>query len=437
MELSDVKANIEMEKTLLSALMIKGGVAIPQAAEILKPDDFYRPEHRLIYKALLKLSDENVPVDVLLVENQLEVQGDLKRVTHQYLFGIVPLEYSTGRVQHYAKIIKELSTLRQLIDIGNELVDEAQSERRPIDEIISTLDKKLTSAVSDGVQNMQGISESLVETYTQLRNRQNGGLPGLTTGFLSVDLTTGGLKKSDLIILAARPSMGKTALALNIAAAASKANVVAVFSLEMNKIQLMERLLSAHSQVEASRIQNGRLRDEDWEPLINALDTLSRRKLYTDDTPAISLSELKAKARRLKREHGLDLIVVDYIQLMQGSKNYQGNRVQEVSEISRGLKALARELNIPILALSQLSRSVEMRAEKKPQLSDLRESGSIEQDADIVMFLYREDYYERDTANENIAELIISKNRNGATGIVPLHFAKEYLLFHELTRRER
>ena len=252
-----------------------------------------------------------------------------------------------------------------------------------------------------------------------------------------LDKMTAGFQKGDLIILAARPSMGKTALALNIAAEAARKNTVAMFSLEMSKEQLTQRLFSSLGKIPEVNLQRGDLSEEEWTSLIDAVGWVGELKLHIDDTAALSLFDLRQRARRLKREQGLDLIVVDYIQLMQGSKEYRGNRVQEVSELSRGLKALARELDIPVVVLSQLSRAVEMRAEKKPQLSDLRESGSIEQDADIVMFLYREEYYNKESEKENLAEIIIAKNRNGATGIVPLYFAKEILQFSELTREER
>lgn len=289
-------------------------------------------------------------------------------------------------------------------------------------------------------KNIKPLSHLLVKTFEKIVHAHNnpGVIIGVPTGFYDLDKMSGGLKKSDLIILAARPSMGKTALALNIAtAAASRGKVTLIFSLEMSRTQLMQRMLSANSQIPATKIQMGLLSDDDWDNILSSVVEMGEWPLYIDDTAGISLTDLKMEARRIKREHGLDLVVVDYIQLMQGSKEYRGNRVQEVSELSRGLKALARELDVPVLALSQLSRAVEMRAEKKPQLSDLRESGSIEQDADIVMFLYRDGYYDLDDEiNRNIAELIIAKNRNGSTGKVDLYFAKEILQFSEFTRIE-
>ena len=282
---------------------------------------------------------------------------------------------------------------------------------------------------ADDTREVIAAKDLFLETISELDKETSG----LATGFYALDKKLGGLKKSDLIILAARPSMGKTALAMNMAAKVARQNTVLVFSLEMSRWQLAWRFYSADSHVNATRIQNRTLTQGEVSALVNSLEQLAELKLHFDDTSSITLTEIKMKARRIKRKFGLDLIILDYLQLVECGKRYAGNRVQEVSELSRGLKGLARELDIPILALSQLSRNVEMRAEKRPQLSDLRESGSIEQDADIVLFLYREEYYNREEPS-NIAELIIAKNRNGATGSVPLKFEREYVLFDNLTR---
>lgn len=435
MNLKDAKADIEVEKKLLSALMLKGGEAIPEAVEVLQEDDFYRPEHRLIYKALVKLGSAGTSVNILLVENELKLSGDLKRVTRHYLYDVWNQEHTTGRVPEYAKIIKELAQLRRLIEIGQELSSEAMKESATVAEILADTEKKLTEAAGTSFQKIMSAHDFAVETLEELMKKDDK-TQGIETGFLYLDATISGFKKANLIILAARPSMGKTALALNIAANVARKNFVLLFSLEMSRAELGVRFISSLAHVNSIRVQNRVFTDGEWQAVLRAGDDLSGLKMCIDDTMGITLTELKTKARKVKREHGLGLIVIDYLQLMQCDDRYKGNRVQEVSELSRGLKALARELDIPILALSQLSRNVEMRAEKKPQLSDLRESGSIEQDADLVMFLYRDEYYDRDTNRPNIAELIIAKNRNGATGVVPLKFTKEYVLFETLLKED-
>ena len=422
-------SEIELEKKLLSGLMLDGGVAVPEAARLLKPDDFYRPEHRLIFKALLELSGQGAAIDVLLVESALRKSGDLKRVTRQYLFGLLPLEYTAARVPYYSELVKENARLRRLEEIGHELADEASRDSAKSAEVLAGVEKKLLATTADDTREVIAAKDLFLETISELDKETSG----LATGFYALDKKLGGLKKSDLIILAARPSMGKTALAMNMAAKVARQNTVLVFSLEMSRWQLAWRFYSADSHVNATRIQNRTLTQGEVSALVNSLEQLAELKLHFDDTSSITLTEIKMKARRIKRKFGLDLIILDYLQLVECGKRYAGNRVQEVSELSRGLKGLARELDIPILALSQLSRNVEMRAEKRPQLSDLRESGSIEQDADIVLFLYREEYYNREEPS-NIAELIIAKNRNGATGSVPLKFEREYVLFDNLSR---
>ena len=431
-------ASLEVEKRLLSALMIDDGEVIPEISAMLKPSDFYRPEHQLIYSAILAVSDKDLTFAPLMVEKELDKRGDLAKVTRQYLYGLIDYEYTTLRAKYYADEIKRLLALRTLVELGKKLITEASDDINSPEELAAFADQKITSTVQKGVKDIEHVQPIAVRLVEEISRRQKqGGLQGISTGFRYLDRVTGGLKKSDLIILAARPSMGKTALALNIAAEAARKNTVAMFSLEMSKEQLTQRLFSSLGKIPEVNLQRGDLSEEEWTSLIDAVGWVGELKLHIDDTAALSLFDLRQRARRLKREQGLDLIVVDYIQLMQGSKEYRGNRVQEVSELSRGLKALARELDIPVVVLSQLSRAVEMRAEKKPQLSDLRESGSIEQDADIVMFLYREEYYNKESEKENLAEIIIAKNRNGATGIVPLYFAKEILQFSELTREER
>ncbi|MBR3497650.1 MAG: replicative DNA helicase [Selenomonadaceae bacterium] len=431
-------ATTELEKKLLSSLMLEEGLAIPAVSTILTADDFYRPEHRTIYQVLLNLYGKGTPLNVLLVENELRRTDDLKRVTRTYLFSLIDLEYTTARAEFYAKIIKEKSILRRLIEAGREIIDEADSERESVEKILEGAERKILSiSASRNQTGFEALKEIMSRTFERINakvNRPNE-IAGVTSGLMDLDRVLNGFQKSDLILLAARPSMGKTALALNIAANAARMDkAVGVFSLEMSKTQLGGRLLSTRSEVNSQYLNTGNVGDEEMNALINALNELSNLKMYIDDTAGLGLLELRSKARRLKHERGLDLMIIDYLQLMQGGR--AENRQQEISEISRGLKGLARELDIPIIALSQLSRSVELRAEKKPQLSDLRESGSLEQDADIVMFLYREEYYNREADNENIAELIIAKNRNGPTTSIRLQFNKEIMRFGDLTRAE-
>ena len=433
-------AAIELEKKLLSSLMIDEGEAIPQVSSVLNAEDFYRAEHRLIYNALLALYAKGTPINPLLVEAELNRSDEKRRVTRTYLFGLVELEYTAARAEYYAKIIKEHSIRRRLKEIGRELIEAADDETKTVEELLEMAERKILSV--NATQNRTGFEDVrsiMLKTFERVNARVSrpNELGGVGSGLVDLDKVLNGFQKSDLILLAARPSMGKTALALNIAAnSAAKNKSVGIFSLEMSKVQLGSRMLSTWSGVDSQYLNTGNVSDDDMNLLLSALEELGNLKLYIDDTAGLGLLELRSKARRLKHEFGLDLLIIDYLQLMQGAR--AENRQQEISEISRGLKGLARELDVPIIALSQLSRSVEMRAEKKPQLSDLRESGSLEQDADIVMFLYRDEYYNRDEQdNENIAELIIAKNRNGPTTSVRLQFNKEVMRFGDLLRVER
>lgn len=433
-------AAIEIEKKLLSSLMIDEGEAIPQVSSVLNAEDFYRAEHRLIFAALLVLYAKGTPINPLLVEAELNRLDEKRRVTRTYLFGLVELEYTAARAEYYAKIIKEHSIRRRLKEIGRELIEAADDETKTVEELLEMAERKILSV--NATQNRTGFEDVrsiMLKTFERVNARVSrpNELGGVGSGLVDLDKVLNGFQKSDLILLAARPSMGKTALALNIAAnSAARKKSVGIFSLEMSKVQLGSRMLSTWSGVNSQYLNTGNVSDDDMNLLLSALEELGNLKLYIDDTAGLGLLELRSKARRLKHEFGLDLLIIDYLQLMQGAR--AENRQQEISEISRGLKGLARELDVPIIALSQLSRSVEMRAEKKPQLSDLRESGSLEQDADIVMFLYRDEYYNRDEQdNENIAELIIAKNRNGPTTSVRLQFNKEVMRFGDLLRVER
>ncbi len=431
---------IEMEKKVLSAMMLKEGTIIPAVANILSDEDFYRGEHRIIYRALLRVYNRGTPPDILLVEDELQKMGELKRVNRSYLFSLIDAEFTTSRAETFAKTIKNKAILRRLIESCGEIMEDAYEELLPVEEILEKAERKIFNVTAKtnqtGFEKVISILQRSFEKIQHIHNHP-GELDGVTTGLIDLNKVTNGLHKSDLILLAARPSMGKTALALNMAASAAQSGkVVALFSLEMSKNQLGERLLSSASGVNSFNLRTGNLTDGEMNSLIDGVDDLSHCNLYIDDTAGIGLLEMRSKLRRLKHDQGLDLIVIDYLQLMQGQRRLnEQNRQQEISEISRNLKALAREMDVPILALSQLSRSVEMRADKKPQLSDLRESGSLEQDADIVMFLYRDEYYNRDESdNQNIAELIIAKNRNGPTTSIRLQFQKETMHFRDLTR---
>ena len=428
---------IEMEKKLLSAMMLKESKIIPTVATILTAADFYREEHKLIYRALLEIYGRGTPPDVLLVEEELRKTGELVKVNRKYLYSLVDYEWTTSRAETYAKTIKDKAILRRLIEVAEETIEDAYEESEDVEDILEIAAKKIfaitTQNKTTDFEALSLITQKSLDRIQDINNNPEK-MQGIPTGFLDLERVLNGLQRSDMIILAARPSMGKTALALNIAKnAARKGNVVAIFSLEMGKGQLAKRLLATESGVNSQRINRGELDYNEMEQLLLAVDRLSKLKVYIDDNGGQTILEIRSKARRLAHEVGLDLIVIDYLQLMTGRR--AENRQQEISDISRNLKTLARELDVPILALSQLSRSVELRAEKKPQLSDLRESGSLEQDADIVMFLYREEYYNREESDKaNVAELIIAKNRNGPTTAINLYFDKETMRFDNLTR---
>ena len=441
--------NIEAEQSVLGAMLIDKE-AIAKATEILSAEDFYREAHRVIFSAMLEIYNKNEAVDMITVTDILRRDNKLEDVGGiAYITSLANVVLTAANVKYHAEIVAEKSVLRQLVKVSTEiaamgyeandeagvLLDTAESRILEISNRKKRADFTPISAVlMDSVQNIEKL----------LNNK--GGLTGIPTGFNDLDKLTSGLHPSDFIILAARPSMGKTALALNIvqnvALRAHKRvggdpRSVAFFSLEMSKEQLVNRMLCAEANIDSQRLRIGEMKEDDWTHLWDACDVMSKAKIYIDDTAGITVMDMRSRARRLKAEHGLDLIVVDYLQLMQGSgkRNTSGDRQQEVSEISRSLKALARELDVPVLALSQLSRGVEARQVKRPMLSDLRESGSLEQDADIVAFLYREDYYNPETENKH-TELIIAKHRNGPVDTVNLFFHKQFTKFVGFTKRE-
>ena len=429
--------NVDAEVSVLGAMVISKE-AVVAAQEILRPEDFYRPAHRIVYEAIQKLQSEGKPVDLVTLVDELNKEGQLKEVGGISFVTMLAQSVPTAaNVTYHAKIVREKSELRHLIDAATEIASAAYEEADDVDNIMDDAEKKILAVAGDrsgsGFESIKDIAMETMKHLDQVANAQ-GALTGLATGFTDLDKMTAGMQPSDFIIVAARPSMGKTAFTLNIASYIGlHGGTVAFFSLEMSKSQLMQRLMAAEGLIDSQRLRTGELSVEEWTNLVSVADKLSHTNIYIDDTPGITVRELRSKARRLKAEHGLDIIIIDYLQLMQGraSKN-NDSRQQEVSEISRSLKALARELDVPVIALSQLSRSVESRQVKRPMLSDLRESGSLEQDADIVMFLYREDYYDKDTENQGVTELIIAKHRNGAIGTVNLMFQKQYTRFQNL-----
>lgn len=441
--------NIEAEQAVLGAMLIDKE-AIAKATEVLSADDFYREAHRVIFSAMLELYNKNEAVDMVTVTEILKRDNKLEDIGGiAYITSLANVVLTAANVKYHAEIVAEKSVLRQLVRVSTEIAAMGYEANEDVGTLLDTAESRILEISNRKKKNdFTAINDILMDSVQSIESllQNKGGLTGLPAGFADLDKLTSGLHPSDFIILAARPSMGKTALALNIvqnvALRAHKViggepRSVAFFSLEMSKEQLVNRMLCAEAGIDSQRLRVGEMHDEDWTHLWDACDTMSRAKIYIDDKAGITAMDMRSRARRLKAEHGLDLIVVDYLQLMQGSgkRNNSGDRQQEVSEISRSLKALARELDVPVLALSQLSRSVESRQVKRPMLSDLRESGSLEQDADIVAFLYREDYYNPETENKH-TELIIAKHRNGPVDTVNLFFQKQFTKFVGFTKRE-
>ena len=441
--------NIEAEQSVLGAMLIDKD-AIAKAPEILSAEDFYREAHRVIFSAMLEIYNKNEAVDMITVTDILRRDNKLEDVGGiAYITSLANVVLTAANVKYHAEIVAEKSVLRQLVKVSTEIAAMGYEANDEVGVLLDTAESRILEISNRKKRaDFTPISAVLMDSVQNIEKLLNnkGGLTGIPTGFNDLDKLTSGLHPSDFIILAARPSMGKTALALNIvqnvALRAHKRvggdpRSVAFFSLEMSKEQLVNRMLCAEANIDSQRLRIGEMKEDDWTHLWDACDVMSKAKIYIDDTAGITVMDMRSRARRLKAEHGLDLIVVDYLQLMQGSgkRNTSGDRQQEVSEISRSLKALARELDVPVLALSQLSRGVEARQVKRPMLSDLRESGSLEQDADIVAFLYREDYYNPETENKH-TELIIAKHRNGPVDTVNLFFHKQFTKFVGFTKRE-
>ena len=434
--------NIEAELSVLGAILIKPD-ALTEVQDLLHPDDFYREAHRIVYETMIELVHDHKPIDPVMLEDALRKKGVIDKIGGvAFLAQVLDYVPTAANIKYHANIVKEKARLRHLIDAATIVAGNAYEGTEDVEDIMDDAEKRIFAVTKDqSTDEVEPIHQIVVNTIDHIEKlyESKGGITGLATGFADFDKITSGLQKSDLVLVAARPSMGKTAFTLNIASyAAMHGHSVAFFSLEMNKEQLVQRMLCAEGQIDSQRLRTGQIDNEEWARLMDTADRVSKAQLYIDSTPGIGVMELRSKARRIQADHGLDLVVIDYLQLMQGraAKNGDNSRQQEISEISRSLKALARELDVPVVALSQLSREVEKRPGKKPMLSDLRESGSLEQDADIVMFLFREDYYNKDTENQNITEVIIAKHRNGPIGTVELFFQKEYTKFQNLARTE-
>ncbi len=432
--------NLDAEQSTLGSMLLEKD-AIYKGAELLRPEDFYREAHRIIFEVVVYLANKGEPVDIITVSEELKQRGLLDKVGGPaYLTQLANFVPTAANVEYYANIVAEKSLLRSIISVATNIVKMGYEGTEEVDVILDRAEKEIFEiSQKRNTKGFVSLRSILVETFERIEKlyESKGGVTGLPTGYPDLDRLTAGFQPSDLIILAARPSMGKTTFALNLAsyAAVELKIPVIIFSLEMSKEQLALKLLCSEAGVDNQRIRTGTLRDDDWPRLSHALGRLSDAMLFIDDSPGISAMEIRAKARRIKAEHGLGLVIIDYLQLMQ-TRSRSENRQQEVSEISRSLKALARELDVPVIALSQLSRAVEQRADKKPGLADLRESGSLEQDADIVCFLYREDYYNPETDRKNITELIIAKQRNGPVGSVDFYFQKEFSKFQSLARQK-
>ena len=424
----------EAEEAVLGS-MLTDQDAVVDAIETLKPEDFYREDNKLIYEAMLNLYNKADPIDIITVKAELTSMGKFENVGGLgYLSTLpdkVPLSSNAGR---YVNIVEEKALLRKLIKASNDIIDLGYAQTEEVDDIMNQAEKRIFDIMQGkNEKDFSPIKDVLVESFAEIEKLYNQKEPitGVPTGFIDLDYKTAGLHNSDLILIAARPAMGKSAFALNIATnAAVNAKVpVAIFNLEMSKSQLVNRMLCSQAMVDSNKIRTGKLEENDWVKLATALGPLSDAPIYIDDTAGITVAKIRAKCRKLKLEKNIGLVIIDYLQLIQGSGKKNATREQDISEISRSLKILAKELDIPVIALSQLSRAAEQRQDHRPMLSDLRESGAIEQDADIVMFLYRDDYYNPETEKKNIAEVTLAKHRSGSTGTVELLWMSNFTKF--------
>lgn len=426
--------SIEAEQCVIGSMIIDKE-AIVVASEILIPDDFYGKQYAILFEAMVELYENGQPVDLVTLQNKLKEKAVPAEISSlEFVRDLITVVPTSANIKHYANIVAEKSTLRRLIKVNEEIANTCYLGNESLEVILEDTEKKVFQLVQkrntgDYVSIREVVSNAMdrIEKASKLK----GAVTGIPTGFLDLDFKTAGMQPSDLILIAARPSMGKTAFVLNIAqhVAFEKKETVVVFSLEMSKEQLVNRLFSLESRVSSQNIRTGNLSDMEWEKLIESAGMIGKSNLIIDDTPGITVAELRSKCRKYKLEHNLQMIIIDYLQLMSGGGRSGDSRQQEISDISRALKSLARELKVPVIALSQLSRAVEQRPDHRPMLSDLRESGAIEQDADVVMFIYRDDYYNHDTEMKGVAEIIIAKQRNGPIGTVNLVWLPDYTKF--------
>lgn len=432
--------NLEAEQAVLGAILLQPEVII-SVNEIIRAEDFYRQSHQKLYQVMNEIVEKGEPLDLVTLTSELQDKQLLEEVGGvaylTELSGAVP---TAANVEYYAKIVEQKAILRRLIQVATQIALSGYQSGDNVNEVIDSAERKILEISQRRIRGgFTPIQDVLMESFEQIEalHFNKSGLRGLPTGFVDLDRMTSGFQKSDLIILAARPSMGKTAFALNVAqnVALRTGETVAIFNLEMSASQMVMRMIASEGNIDAQAFRTGNLNEEDWEKLTMAISSLSEAPIYIDDTPGVTVHDIRAKLRRLKAEKGLGLVMIDYLQLITGHSG--DSRQQEISEISRALKLMARELDCPIIALSQLSRAVEQRQDKRPMLSDLRESGSIEQDADVVAFLYRDDYYNEDSEKKNIAEVIIGKQRNGPVGKVELLFLKNYNKFLSLEMRKQ
>lgn len=430
--------SVESEQSILGSILLDKD-AIITVTETIRPSDFYKEAHKIIYECMLSLSNKGEPIDLITLTEELKNLGHLDSVGGiSYITSLSTIVPTTSNVKYYADIVKDKSVLRKLIKASNDIISLGYDGTTKIQDVLDKAEKKIFDISQEKTSDdFKPINLVLMDTYDMIEElyTNKSDVTGVTTGFRDLNKKINGLQRTDLILIAARPAMGKTAFSLNLVQnAALKGDAsVAVFSLEMSKEQLVQRMLSSQSNVELKKIKTGTLNNNDWPRIIDAMAVLSDAKIHIDDTPGITISEMRSKCRKLKIEKGLDLILIDYLQLMEGEGNNE-SRQQEISKISRSLKKIAKELDCPVVALSQLSRAPEQRADHRPMLSDLRESGAIEQDADIVMFLYRDEYYHPDSESKNIGEVIIAKNRHGETGAVELVWLGEVQRFGDKLR---
>ena len=434
--------SIEAEQSVVGAMLMDKD-AIMTASEIISGKDFYQTSYGTVFESMVELYNEGKPVDLITLQNRLREKDVPEEISSlEFARDLLSSVYTSANVKYYADIVYEKAMMRKLIKTMEDIANNCYLGNEPLEAVLESTEKRVFELVqSRTTGDYVPIKEVVLNALERIEkaSKSKGTVTGIPTGFLDLDYKLSGLQPSDLILIAARPSMGKTAFVLNIAqhVAFRSKRTVAIFSLEMSKEQLVNRLFSLESQVDSQALRTGNLKDSDWEKLIESAGIIGKSNLIIDDTPGISVSELRSKCRKFKLEHGLDVIIIDYLQLMSGSVGRRSDsRQQEISDISRSLKGIARELNVPVIALSQLSRAVEQRPEHRPMLSDLRESGAIEQDADVVMFIYRDDYYNKDTETQNQAEIIIAKQRNGPIGTVNLAWLPDYTKFANLKWKE-